>query len=302
MEIDVGLVIARWLHFVSLAILFGASLFRFYTSPWWRVANPPAALPGHTIALAGYLALASGLVWVARSLMVMSDGFGGLIDPQTIAAFFLETSFGPIWMIRLVLLVAIAVLAGAVGTGEGSSAGYGWLVGLAGLALATQAWIGHAAMAFGSRLLVELTSYMTHVLCVGAWIGGLWSLARLLSRPELDQAGLERHGAVLRRFSDLGMVVVLLILASGVANTLFRLRSMRDLASTNYGWVILAKVALFACMLAFAAWNRWRLMLRLAGGDQVAALRLRHNVLIELVLGILVLGLAALLGTLAPEA
>jgi putative copper resistance protein D len=130
----------------------------------------------------------------------------------------------------------------------------------------------------------------------------LWALTRLLSSSRRDDADLERQRAVLWRFSNLGMAAVLLILASGIANTGFRLRSMRDLASTNYGWTILAKVGLFALMLALASWNRWWLMPRVAQDNTVAVAQLRQTALIELGLGILVLGLAALLGTLAPEA
>ena len=299
-DIDTALVLARWLNFVSLAILLGASLLRFYAAPWWRAFMSRDAAAGRVIAVFGYLALASGLAWVARSLMVMGDGFAALFDPQTIGAFLLETSFGPVWMIRIALLIAIAVIAGATGMGKGSPPRYGELACLAGLALAAQAWIGHAAMVLGTRRIVEMTSYIVHVLCVGAWIGGLWSLTRLLAYSQTGKIDLERYRDLLRRFSNLGMVVVLLILASGVANTLFRLRSRSDLLSTNYGWVILGKVGLFALMLALASWNRWRLMPRLALGEGVALVGLRQKALIELALGILVLGLAALLGTLAP--
>jgi putative copper resistance protein D len=57
-------------------------------------------------------------------------------------------------------------------------------------------------------------------------------------------------------------------------------------------------------MLIAAAVNRWRLVPRLKceGKEDAALLALRRNILIEQGLAILVLGLAAILGTLAPRA
>jgi putative copper resistance protein D len=79
---------------------------------------------------------------------------------------------------------------------------------------------------------------------------------------------------------------------------------LSDLFATPYGFVILAKALLFGLMLIAAAVNRWRLVPRLecGGKEETALLALRGNIQIEQGLAILVLGLAAILGTLAPRA
>ena len=56
-DIDAPLVLARWLNFVSLAILLGASLLRFYAAPWWRAFMSRDAAAGRVIAVFGYLAV-----------------------------------------------------------------------------------------------------------------------------------------------------------------------------------------------------------------------------------------------------
>ena len=98
------------------------------------------------------------------------------------------------------------------------------------------------------------------------------------------------------------MALVSLILVSGIANSAFRQRFAHDLVATTYGWTILAKALLFALMLIAAASNRWRLMPRLDARGRDAIGAIRRNILIEQLLAALVLGAAAILGTLAPRA
>jgi putative copper resistance protein D len=307
MEIDVPLILVRWLHFVSLMIVFGASLFHFYAVPHalQGASLRDFAATDRTVKLASYVALLSGLAWVARSLVAMAGGPGGLLDRGIIEGFFLETSFGPVWVIRIALLLAACVLAGTIPSGRAAKARRGLLAGLAGATLVSQASIGHAAMATGTELVAQLASYTAHVLAAGAWIGGLLPLGRLLAggraSPSGDGSGLDGCHAVLLRFSNFGIMLVFLILASGVANSAFRLRFAHDLVATAYGWTILAKALLFALMLIAAAINRWRLMPRLDEHAREAMDAIRRNILFEQMLAALVLGAAALLGTLPPQ-
>lgn len=302
MEIDVPLVVARWVHFLCLMIVFGASLFWFY-APRGRAKSGSlraAAWTQRVIALAAYLALLSAVAWVASSLATMVGGFGAILDRDALEAFFLDTSFGPIWLLRFAILLALVFVIASAPRAPTSLCAF-----LSGAALASQAWLGHAAMRTGTELVVELSSYMAHVLAAGAWIGGLLPLARLLasrgSKP--GEAPLSDCRAALRSFSNVGIFAVALIFLSGIANSVFRLKFLSDLFSTPYGFVILAKALLFFLMLIAAAANRWRLMPRLenAGEEEAAMLALRRNILLEQGLGVFVLGLAALLGTMAPR-
>ena len=308
MEIDVPLVMTRWLHFVSLMVAFGASFFPLYAVPEGvdQKSLPGLASTGRIVRLAAYLGLASGLAWVGLSLVGMVGDIAGVFDRDTLSAFFLETSFGPVWIARLVLLLCLALVAWGL-SDKGSSTGKTALIAVIGAgALASQASIGHAAMASGTELSAELISYMLHVLAAGAWIGGLVPLGLVLAdtgRIEAEpRRDLRVEEALLARFSNVGIILVLVILATGIANSAFRLGSAQDLTMSIYGRLILVKALVFALMLVAAAFNRWRLMPRLERcGDQAIA-AIRRNILAEQVLGALVLAAAAWLGTLAPQA
>jgi putative copper resistance protein D len=305
MEIDVPLVLARWVHFLCLMVVFGASLFPLYALEGGAKteAARARAVTERYIRFAASLALISAFAWVASSLATMVGGFDEILDLDALEAFFFETSFGPVWLIRFAIIIALVVVLMAIPSSRRRTV---LSVCLSAAALASQAWLGHAAMRTGTELNLELLSYMTHVLGGAAWIGGLVALASLLASCGSDSRDVrtpECHAAV-RRFSNLGMVWVLLILLSGISNSVFRLRFLSDLFTTPYGYAILAKASLFGLMLITAAVNRWRLVPRLerAEEDAAAVHALRRNVMIEQALGVLVLGVAAILGTLAPRA
>ncbi|MBV8448832.1 MAG: copper homeostasis membrane protein CopD [Hyphomicrobiales bacterium] len=304
MEIDVPLVLARWVHFLCLMIAFGASLFPFYALPDGAKSEEARALDvtDRRVRLAAYLALVSALVWIASSLANMVGGFEEVLDLDALEAFFLETSFGPIWLVRLAILIALVIVLARM---RRSRARRLLSALLSAAALASQAWLGHAAMRTGTQLDIELLSYVAHVLAAGAWIGGLFPLASLLTRRGSAETRTRSSEcrAALRRFSTLGVIFVLLILLTGIANSVFRLRFSSDLFTTPYGLAILVKASLFGLMLIAAASNRWRLLPRLeSANEETAFLALRRNIMIEQGLGILVLGVAAILGTMAPRA
>ncbi len=107
------------------------------------------------------------------------------------------------------------------------------------------------------------------------------------------------------RFSTLGIVAVATILATGSVNTWYLAGSIPALIGTDYGRLLLIKIALFLVMVAIAAVNRLRLTPRLvqetqherraAGAAPVAPQRL-----LEATAGAIVLGIVGLLGTLPP--
>ena len=90
-------------------------------------------------------------------------------------------------------------------------------------------------------------------------IGGLVSLAVLVARARRNGAAEPRATAALRRFSRYGAIFVAGIALTGLMNTWHMLEGRLDFAR-SYDRVLLAKVALFAMMVAVAALNRYRLV------------------------------------------
>ena len=303
-ESDVPLVLARWLHFIGLMVAFGASLFPFYAMPGEPLEGFPfQAATDRIVRSCAYLALAGGLGWVMASIAFIADDACLLFERRTLGGFFFETSFGPVWILRLGLLGALAALAGTLPRGGRASTRRALIALVAACGLASQAWLGHAAMADGGKLGAELASYIVHVLAAGAWIGALVPLAMLSADQRLagGGAGSSACSTILLRFSTVGVVLVLAILASGIANGVFRLASVHDLLATDYGYAILTKVFLFSLMVAVAAVNRWRLLPAIAADGERPLRALRRNILIEQTLAVLVLLVAAILGILPPR-
>jgi putative copper resistance protein D len=148
--------------------------------------------------------------------------------------------------------------------------------------------------------------YSIHVLAAGAWVGGLPPLLFALVEQRHFGPNEAREWSVdiLLRYSLMGMVAVTLIVASGIANAGFRVAGSFDkLFDTNYGNVLFTKIGVVAVMLVLASFNRFIAMPRL----RVASLkgmgqinRVRCSVGFEVVLGLAVLGVAAVLGITPP--
>jgi putative copper resistance protein D len=107
------------------------------------------------------------------------------------------------------------------------------------------------------------------------------------------------------RFSLLGIASVGTITATGLVNTWILAGSIPALIDTEYGHLLLLKVAFFLVMLLFAAINRLWLTPRMEGAPNAAVAadmlrRIERNSLIEAALGTIIIVIVGLLGTLPP--
>ncbi len=303
------LVISRWIHFTSVFVLFGSSFFWFYMGRE-RSSAGSGALPStlHATAIllrvAAPVAAMSGVAWLAGILANMANGWSSVVDPDTLRVFFFETPFGPVAMLRLILFAAAVAIAVIPSTSRIWFAAH-FCIGA--LLLISQAWLGHAAEGgaglYGAAMII---AYCIHMFAAAAWVGGLPPLLFALVEQQHSNAHEAREWTldILSRYSLMAMVAVTLIVISGVTNAGFRIAGSFDkFFYTAYGDVLVLKVLVVAVMLALAYFNRFVAMPRLRiatskGMKQIV--RLRRSVAIELVLGILVLGIAAVLGITPP--
>jgi len=120
----------------------------------------------------------------------------------------------------------------------------------------------------------------------------------------LEWASLELD--VVRRFSILGSVSVATLILSGFVNAWILVGSFCGLVVTGYGQLLMLKLAAFAVMLGFAAFNRFALTPRLAlasdDARQAAHRELSRNTLIEIALGLSIFAMVGVLGTQHPAA
>lgn len=308
----------RVVHFAAAVALFGELVFLVWVArPDAPTTSEAAAhewrsLRRRTMRVAAWslaLILVSGLLWLAVQAAVMSGlPLARALNRETLGAVLAETLFGRVWIIRFVLAAALGAMLffARRETGGRRAAPEGACGLLAGALLATLAWTGHAAAEQGTDRIVHLSADAAHLLAAGAWLGALLPLAHVLARARraADAPGLEFAGHVTRRFSNMSMASVGALVLTGVANAWYTLGSVPALFGTDYGRLLLAKLALFATMIALAAANRmrWTPWLRTtrAKAGELALRRLRRNALAETFLGLAVLGIVAALGVTVP--
>jgi copper transport protein len=162
---------------------------------------------------------------------------------------------------------------------------------------------GHAAQTSPRGVTVFLD--WLHLICGSIWLGGLLGLLVLWC-----SLGVARRVAGLivavPRFSNVAFVTVLLLLGTGIGETVVHLPVLAALWQTNYGKVILIKIAILAATLPLAAVNLLRNKPGLLAGAEQATLGERPATLLRRLVGgeaLLIAGAvfaAALLSSLAP--
>jgi copper resistance protein D len=305
--IDLGLVVARLLHYAAVTTLAGVSFFPLYAYP----ATEPKELSRRRQAVLRSAAaggLLSGLLWFICSVANMSGTWAGVADQEALWTVLSETTFGSVWVARMVLVVVILGVTAARPLWM-AIAGRDLITAcLAAVLLASLAGTGHAQIEEGWMSVVHVGSDAAHLLAAGAWLGGLVPLGFILlnysirgGEPIVD---VDR---ILLRFSNIGYVAVATLAASGLINSWFLVGSVSSLLTTLYGQILLAKVAFFAAMLALAAANRFWLVPRMietragrSGEPAVGLARLRYHVLGEQFLGLIILLAVSVLGTMRP--
>jgi putative copper resistance protein D len=287
------IVIIRAVYFICALQAGGLLIFRLVILP--RQFSSPGFRRLALIMMA--VMVAAFAIWLPIQAASMSGGevISSIFD-GTLGTVLFSTRFGHVWIARLALL-AVATIAlfwerlriAAALAANG--------------ALAMNAAAGHAGAATGLDGAIQLGGDMLHLLAAGAWLGGLLPFAWMMTRY-LRVAGADLGEAyeATQRFSILGLVCVGVILATGSINSWFLVGSVPALIGTDYGQLLLVKIALFLVIVAVAAVNRLRLTPLVRDGSRKGLLALRRNAVVETVLGAAIIGIVAVLGTLPPAA
>jgi copper transport protein len=194
----------------------------------------------------------------------------------------LATRFGTVMAVAAVISGFGAVLA-AVAPVYPRLEPLPFLAGFALLPLPTLA--GHS-LDRGRPLFAPVVDFL-HVSAASFWLGGLVALALALT------ASGERV-RMLRRFSNIALVAVVVVSVTGVIRAFTELRSFEQLWSTGYGQLLIVKTALLAALVVLGWFNRYRLLPKLSFDT------LRRNVAVELMLFIGLIAAVALLTDLRP--
>lgn len=316
--IDGALAAARAVHFAAILLLEGTVVFHFLVAePSLRAVGDGARRVAamrrflHWMtALALIVGAASGMAW----LLILAGRIVGLSPMEALGqgvdwTLLTQTQFGAAWQLRAVAAALFEISLVVIGRAEFASS---WKavfpVALAAFLTGSLAWAGHGAATPGAIGDVHLAADVLHLVVSGIWVGGLIPLAFMLFVARRgDAVWLTTGGEATQRFSSLALVSVLLLLLTGIVNALVLVGNVSALTETLYGRLLLAKMGLFLLMLGFATVNRLRLTPRITA-DAVAGLeqprritaRLASNSVIEFALGLSVLAIVGILGTLPP--
>jgi putative copper resistance protein D len=315
--LDEPLIWVRAVHFGATMMVTGGVLFlAFIAEPAFRSGDDTrvAALVRARLATLEWMALAvtvlSGAAWLVQQAEQMSElSLAAVLSQGVVWTVLSETDFGYAWMVRLALaglLAAILPCLRPLRRGRSSRMRAAAVAVSAGL-VGTLAWAGHAAAGSGVEGAIHLAADILHLVAAAAWFGSLIPLVLLLlaARRDNADASLAIARAAVLRFSPLGIASVGTLVVTGLVNTWVLAGSVPALAGTDYGHLLVIKVALFLVMLSFGAVNRLWLTPRLMQAPSVpaAAQALRQivrNSLIEAGLGTIIIVIVGLLGTLPP--
>ncbi len=249
---------------------------------------------GSLFALGWLLSL--GVFIVLSVSEILAFPLSAAVDPIVVWSFLTQTTLGQTMLVQAVCVSLAALLCWAV---LGRPTGL-IVLGLAGAGATSVAVTGHSGLHAGHE--AASISLALHIAAASAWIGGLVAVCILVVQQGWGAA------VVLRRYSAVALVCVIVLAESGLINASLRLDGPAALASSTYGTIVLAKATLLAWLVLLGWRQRTLIVRRFAGspGDQRLAtdprqLLLRLSFLELLVMGIAIALSVALSRTAAPE-
>jgi copper transport protein len=280
--------INRALHLAGLLMLAGGVLF-LLIFPGERLANRRALAPLLTgcAALAGATAL---LTFGLQGAMLADAAFADVLRPALWCLGYASTRGTA--AIAALLSVALLLTAVRLGTHKRAQRLFG-PVAIAALLCCIGGFVlsGHVATAQPRWL--TMPALFLHVAIAGAWIGSFAPLLRSLER------GNKGTLPTIQRFSRAMTFGLPILILCGLAISAVQLQDFDALAGSRYGTILLIKLALVAALIGIAADNKFRLTPKL-GIVAFAKPALRRAITCEIVLGLAILAVTALLSQTIP--
>ena len=301
-------VATRAIHYAAAMLLFGELVFLIAVArpAWQRIAPGDGdAVYRRLLAVMRWSVVASivsGVAWLAAQAAVMSGvQVTQAMNRETLGLVLGDTVFGHVWMLRFGLVIVLGAVLAALQRSAGDRSRSRLAIGAAVVAaayLGSLAWTGHALAGAEPDNFDRIVADVAHLLAAGAWLGALPALVQFLAGTD----ALDTMAQATRRYSNVGMASVGVLVISGLTNAWYQVGDVPALIGTDYGRLLLAKLGLFVAMLSLAVTNRGVLTPRLAGGDRAALHLLRRTAVLEIAAGIGVVIIVGVLGVTVPAA
>lgn len=287
----------RGLILIALLALIGTA-----TTGWIVARSGVAALPRADAVISGWLARLPGLLaWfllmlslLRGALQVLAFNDPGMpVDPELAKAVLSTGSWGTGWIVQTA--TAFILL------------GTSWLlrrspdrlrlavVALTLVVLVAQAGMGHGVEGRWTPAGLGQAVHFTHLVAAGLWLGTLAVLAiAVLPSLQTEEARPILAG-VIQRFSRFGQAGAGLLALSGAVAAWTYTSSLTDLWTSPWGRLLSIKLLLLVGVAALG-WYNWKIVTpRLAAGSPPAGHLLRRAIAIELLLGLCVVAVTAVL-------
>ncbi|MER6733559.1 copper resistance CopC/CopD family protein [Streptomyces puniciscabiei] len=232
--------IARYLAYLSLAVLLGTAAFVAY-------CRPPTAAPLRTpvLAAAWTLIATTAALYLLRTPYEEGTAPTLSLNSLTHTA---TTRPGALLLARLALMLAAGAGVALLRVRRRRLPRRTTLTvaGAVCLPLALT-WTAAEHASAGIQVPLAIAAATLHLLAMGAWLGGLAALLRTLRRTS---------PATVARFSRLAFASVTVLVVTGVYQSWRGLGSWQALTDTTYGRTLLAKLAAVTVLLLAAACSR----------------------------------------------
>ena len=258
------------------------------------------------------------LAWATASLIVFLCAalFGlfiqgvkiqrGMPSWELMVRYLTMTQSGQVWLARSGYGAALALSLWAIGRRKANSNAARLLALLALPLVASRSLTSHAvAVRENAALAVAVDA--THLIFTALWAGGLSALWRVfyLGNHYMNLTH-DLMARLVNRFSRVALVSVALLLITGLYQSWIHVGGLDVLKSTDYGNVLILKLALFIVMLAFGALNFFSTQPRLAkavdanSGRHSESRKALRRIGTESVIGLLIFSVTGWLTVLPP--
>ena len=295
-------VVVRLLQFLGLMIVIGAVAFRQLVLGFLRRTeesdSPMLADAARTTARIGSWAVYLLLITMLLRLYAQSYAMHGAADAlnvRRVGSMLQRTVWGWGWGLQ-----GLGVILAGVGLSKARVAfapKHWWALATAGAVVLafTPAFAGHASST-PTLLPLAILADGLHVLGAGGWLGSLlFVLAAGI--PAALRLGERDRGPMVAKlvnaFSPTALVFAALVAGSGTFAAWLHLGSVPALWQTGYGKTLLLKLGIVSVVALTGAYN-W-LRVRPTLGQVEGTARVRRSALIELVVGMLILAVTAVL-------
>jgi copper transport protein len=262
----------RWLSFVAMAALIGAIVFPAFVLPAGLralkadeqtlevIARKVARVVRWTV----ISALATIALTTALSLWLQAwAATGETGSTQALIDIWADTRFGEIFTLRISILIGAILLSGIALARlpgllvEGDLREPAWLCLLvAAVALPLTTSLNSHAAAERTDTELHVFSDWLHLVAGSIWIGGLLQLVLLTPAVlSLTERRAPFLAALIPRFSQLALVSVTVVVATGVFQWWHFLRGISAAFDSDWGYILTVKVLLLLPLLLVAAFN-----------------------------------------------